>query len=187
MAIRNKSFFGVAFLFLSLSCWSIEKVPIVWQSPDKSISVALHNGWEKNDVKNVKMYNQSSIGLIIPDSFFRLYTGGLFPRRYINLQIMFFDKVEGVTAEALLKYMAQKAREKGLIIVREYYQNSWRGFIQYRFVHTGREVSQVVAIISTETGFFHIETTALREDENILRDESLQVFSSVSILRLPKG
>jgi len=186
MAIRKRFFLRIAILFLSLSCWPIEKGPFVWQGPDKTIAVALHDGWKKNNKDDIKMYNPGAIRLYIPDSFYRLYTGGFFPRRYINLQIMFVDKIANLTAEAYLKYLANKIREQGLIIVREYYQDSWKGFIQYRFVHTGKEVAQVVAIISTETGFYHIETTALRADENILKDESLQVFNSVSILRPPK-
>ena len=99
------------------------------------------------------------------------------------MQVAQFPNASGSSVNQFIDFLVTRLQGQGLEVQRRYYDNIQKGFVQYRFMHSGDPVSQVAIIVGAATGIFYIEVTAPREDEERLQGEALQILNSVSVLR----
>ena len=158
-----------------------------WRSPDGAIAVSFPDGWVKGTLPGVKEYDSASSAKYLRGSFHHLYVGGLIARRYITFQVAQMGDLAGAAVPKMVDALGDAMRKRGFEIVRTYSADPVKGYIRYRFLHTGDPVSQYVLLVGAETGIFYIEITAPRQDEARLEGEALQLLSSVHVLRPVKG
>lgn len=166
---------------LGATWYSAAAIP--WRSPDGSLAISLHDGWERGAPEDNKVYDPRAQSQILPGSAHRLYTGGWLSRRFITLQVVQMSGFRGDAVPQLMQALVQRLQGQGLEVVRTYYDNIQKGFVHYRFTHTGDPVSTYAVLVGTAGGIFYIELNAPREDEDILVGEALQVLNSAVVLR----
>ena len=166
-------------VLISVGCTRSAPSASVWQSPDGLIAVHLHGGWEHGPLDSAKQYSAKTAKAIIPGSQYRLLLGGLLQKRYINFSVVTLPNPSGLSVEQALEGTSRKLMEQGSEVVRKSYDGRFKGYMQYRYLHSGDDVSAVIVYVGIPTSLYIFEIVGPRKDEERLRGEALQIFSSI--------
>ena len=167
---------------ICLGSSSIE-AKMYWWSPDGAIEILLHDKWKQTEIAKSKQYDSNLTSQVIPGSFHTLHVGGILPPRYISLSVYLFSNAESNKVEELINLVSQQLRGKNLDVVDVHFDKQVKGYIHYRFTHTGYPVSQVLIFVGVSTGIYAIEVNAPRQDEEKLKYEAQRIFNNISILK----
>jgi hypothetical protein len=181
----TRSIVTVVILLYTTICFgscSIEDTSY-WRSPDGAIELLLHNKWKQDDMTKSKQYDSKTTSLVIPGSFHTLHAGGIFPPRNISLSVYFLAGNEGNKVEQMINLTSQQLQGKNYDVVDIHFDKQAKGYIHYRFIHTGDSVSSVTICVGVSTGIYVIEFIAPRRDEEKLKEEAERIFNNISILK----
>lgn len=154
-----------------------------WRSPDGAIALLLHDKWKQDDIAKSKQYDSKLTSQVIPGSYHTLHIGGILSPRYISFSVYLLSNIEGNKVEQIINLVSQKLRGRNLDVVDVHFDKQAKGYIHYRFTHTGDPVSQVLICVGVSTGLYTIEVNAPRRDEEKLKEEAQRIFSNISILK----
>lgn len=181
----TRSLIIVALLLCSnihIGCPSIEDIAY-WRSPDGAIEILLHDKWKQSDITKSISYDSKLTSQVISGSFHTLHAGGIFPSRYVSLSVYFFSDYEGNEVEQMINLIGQQLREQNHDVVEVHFDKQAKGYMHYRFIHTGDPVSQIAICVGVSTGIYIIEINAPKQDEKKLKEEAQRIFNNISILR----
>jgi len=161
---------------------SLAEAKTFWRSPDGAIVLLLQENWKRTDPAKAMQYDSNYASQAIPGSFHSLRSGGIIRPRYITFSVYLFSGIEGNRIEDFIYLVGQKLLERNYEIVTVHFDKQAKGYIHYRFIHTGHSVSQVYILVGVSNGIYGIEVTAPRQDEERLKEEAMEIFNNIKII-----
>ena len=154
-----------------------------WRSSDGAVLLSLHDKWNQTRIAGAKEFDPYLTSKVIPGSDHALHVGGILQKRYISFSVYSSSSIEGNKVEQVINLVSQQLREQNCDVIDVHFDKQGKGYIFYRFTHTGDPVSQVLILVGVSTGQYAIEINAPRRDEEKLKEEALKIFSNLSILK----
>ncbi len=162
-------------------CTTRADPPIPWRTPDGAVTLILPEGWTSAPASGLQWYPGPSQKNVIPGSLHSLYVGGLLERRHISFVAYDFTGMEKLPLKNALDTVAAGLRQQGHQVLSVESGGDVRGFIYYRFMHTGAPASQFVICVRLPKAFYVLEMTALLQYEAELARQARQVYGSIHV------